>query len=158
MKKVVGIFMMMVLVFVIITANAEQHYIFDDVYGFWKELHSDIMKIYEDYYIGNDQEFIYDGYYYIAGYELGFGEDTKGMTYKELESHIEEVYKEHGVDHTKCSIVQIGKGNTMNVLFVEINTMTNLREIEDYADLERLDFDDGSDVYGSRLVFYEHVY
>ena len=158
MKKVVGIFLTMVMMFVVITANAEHHYIFDDVYDFWKELHSDVIGIYDNYYDGTDQEFVYDGYYYVAGYELGFGEETKGMTYKELEEECEEIFKEHGVKHVKVNIARIGKGNTMNVLFMEINTMTNLREVEDFSDFERLDFDDGSDVYGTRIVFYEHVY
>lgn len=157
MKKVIGILMVLITVCMIGISIAEgEHYIFDDVYPFWKELYSNIVDICNDYYTGDDQEFIHDGYYYMVGYELGLQDGYTYNSYKEYENIIEEVFKEHGIKHVKCNVYQIGKGNTMNVLYMEINTLTKLREVEDCVG-NYMDYDDGSDVYGIRAIYYEHI-
>lgn len=158
MKRVISILMVLIMVCMTSISIADGHNdIFDDVYDFWKDLNKDIIDICNDHYMDKDQEFINDGYYYIVGYELGLAEPYTYDNLNEYEECIEDIFRTHGVKHVDCHVHQIGRGNTMNVLYLEINTMTKLREIEGCIPNYQFDFDDGSEVYCVRIICYEHV-
>ena len=155
MKKIVGIFLTMVMLFVIITANAEYHYIWERVWDSWKEDHADVISLCDDYYKGHDQKFIVDNVYYDVGSELGYGEEYKDYTAEEFAKLLEESFHAHGVSEVDISVQQIGMGSICKIMRMEINTETDIREVDDFG---YLDYDDGSEVYHCVFIYYEHVY
>ena len=160
MRSIVGIFMVTVLMFVFVTTNGYadgHHYIFDDVYPFWSELHKDLIDIYNGYYMGGSQDFVLDGCYYMAGHELGLRD---GVIYENVDDYAiylkDFIWDEYGIEHVSVHISQIGKGNTMRVLYLELQTNVDLRNYEGII-YENLDFDDNSRVFGCKFIYYEHV-
>ncbi len=157
MKKVIGILMVLAIVMTTTAAfAAPEHYIWGDVYKMWRWFNGDIIDLCNKYYNGTDQDFVSDGVCYSIGHEFGYGEEHKDYTEEQFAHYAEETYKSMGIDAT-CTAFKIGEGITMDVIWFNIYSTENLREIEDF-NFGDLDYDDGSDVYVCRMIFYKHVY
>lgn len=147
MKKVISVIIVLICVLMIGSSFADtKHWVFDGAYDFWKDLNKDFIDICNEH---EDQDFVYDGCYYAIDYYLSFDYETDSL--KDLEKFIEDIFQEHGIKHVDAHISKVGVVDGYDLLYVEINTVTNLNEI-DGTNIDKVMDNDGSQVYCSKWL------
>jgi hypothetical protein len=151
MKKFVGIILVVLMAMTVATALANNDPIWDNVYEYWKDLHTDeYNKFVDTEYYYDGQGFVDNGVAYYASNNCSLYYDEVHSV-EEIQKHVEESCAEIGIKHYTCSVNCIGKSAGRKILRLAINTAEDLTKIKE----ANCNFDEP--VYGLVLICYDKI-
>lgn len=145
MKKVFIGLTLIVFVALVATACAETTIMNGYVYS-WMNIETEFKTFNE---LEDGEEYVKDGRFYMWSTSASLIDDMKGLSHKDIEYKIEEMFSEHGANLVDAHVYSAGK----DCIWVQVNT------IHDLTKLGILNYDEP--IYGLDVICWkdnEHMH